>query len=162
MASCPRPGGQRETQDKCVGPRACAEMLSSVPHRKAWWKSKKTVKVTRSYPTFSTLPAWEELKGFLSVDGEPNVGVGLGVEEGLLCQMVHSPEFNLFPDSVVFESNFVQVLRGRSERHSSRLGNLFPKSDQESPSLGASSEARRNPWAWNARPPPLEPNFAEP
>lgn len=46
------------------------------------------------------------------MDGEPNPGVGLGVEEGLLCQMVHSAEFNLFPDSVVFESNFVQVLLG--------------------------------------------------
>ncbi|XP_076982199.1 Golgi-associated RAB2 interactor protein 1B isoform X2 [Tamandua tetradactyla] len=31
--------------------------------------------------------------------------------------MVHSPEFNLFPDSVVFESNFVQVKRGRNWRH---------------------------------------------
>lgn len=49
----------------------------------------------------------------MPVDGEPNPGVDLGVEEGLLCQMVHSPEFNLFPDSAVFESNFVQVLWGR-------------------------------------------------
>ncbi|XP_037692152.1 protein FAM71F1 [Choloepus didactylus] len=89
-------------------------MLSSVPHRKPWWKSKKTVKVTRSYPTFPSLNAWEEFRGLLPVDGEPNPGVGLGVEEGLLCQMVHSPEFNLFPDSVVFESNFVQVKRGRN------------------------------------------------
>lgn len=133
-------------------------MLSSVSHRKTWWKSKKTVKVTRSYPTFSTLPAWEELKGLLSVDGEPNVGVGLGVEEGLLCQMVHSPEFNLFPDSVVFESNFVQVLWGHSEWHSSRLGKLLPKSDQDSPSLGA----RGNQRAWNARPPPCEPESRAP
>ncbi|XP_045434623.1 protein FAM71F1 [Pipistrellus kuhlii] len=83
-------------------------MLSSVPPRKTWWKS-KAVKVTRSYPTFSSLNAWEEFRGVLPVDGEPTPGVGLGVEEGLLCQMVHSPEFNLFPDSVVFESNFVQV-----------------------------------------------------
>ncbi|KAL2777650.1 protein FAM71F1 isoform 2 [Daubentonia madagascariensis] len=88
--------------------------MSSVPHRKTWWKSKKTVKVTRSYPTFPSLNAWEEFRGLLPVDGEPNPGVGLGVEEGLLCQMVHSPEFNLFPDSVVFESNFVQVKRGRN------------------------------------------------
>uniref|UniRef100_A0A2K5DGJ6 Golgi associated RAB2 interactor 1B n=1 Tax=Aotus nancymaae TaxID=37293 RepID=A0A2K5DGJ6_AOTNA len=85
-------------------------MLSSVPHRKTWKKSKKTVKVTRSYPTFPSLNAWEEFRGLLPVDGEPNPGVGLGVEEGLLCQMLHSPEFNLFPDSVVFESNFVQIL----------------------------------------------------
>ncbi|XP_016068806.1 PREDICTED: protein FAM71F1 isoform X1 [Miniopterus natalensis] len=88
-------------------------MLSSVPPRKIGWKS-ETVKVTRSYPTFSSLNAWEEFRGLLPVDGEPNPGVGLGVEEGLLCQMVHSPEFNLFPDSVVFESNFVQVKKGRN------------------------------------------------
>uniref|UniRef100_A0A8C0LEC7 Golgi associated RAB2 interactor 1B n=1 Tax=Canis lupus dingo TaxID=286419 RepID=A0A8C0LEC7_CANLU len=89
-------------------------MLSSVPQRKTRWKSKKTVKVTRSFPTFPPLNAWEEVRGLLPVDGEPNPGVGLGVEEGLLCQMLHSPEFNLFPDSVVFESNFVQVRKGRS------------------------------------------------
>lgn len=68
----------------------------------------------------------------MPVDGEPNPGVGLGVEEGLLCQMLHSPEFNLFPDSVVFESNFVQVLLGHSEWHSLILLNLFPRCDLES------------------------------
>nr|KAF6418358.1 family with sequence similarity 71 member F1 [Rousettus aegyptiacus] len=88
--------------------------MSSVPHRKTWRKSKKAVKVTRSYPTFPSLNAWEEFRGLLPVDGEPNPGVGLGVEEGLLCQMVHSAEFNLFPDSVVFESNFVQVKKGKN------------------------------------------------
>ncbi|XP_037601975.1 protein FAM71F1 isoform X1 [Cebus imitator] len=90
--------------------------MSSVPHRKTWRKSKKTVKVTRSYPTFPSLNAWEEFRGLLPVDGESNPGVALGVEEGLLCQMLHSPEFNLFPDSVVFESNFVQVKGGRNWR----------------------------------------------
>lgn len=40
---------------------------------------------------------------------EPGPGVELGVEDGLLCQLIHSPEFNLFSDSVVFESNFIQV-----------------------------------------------------
>ncbi|XP_025785104.1 protein FAM71F1 [Puma concolor] len=89
-------------------------MLSSVPQRKTPWKSKKTVQVTRSYPIFPSLSVGEEVRGLLPVDGEPNPGVGLGVEEGLLCQMVHSPEFNLFPDSVVFESNFVQVKKGRN------------------------------------------------
>uniref|UniRef100_A0A2K6FL08 Golgi associated RAB2 interactor 1B n=1 Tax=Propithecus coquereli TaxID=379532 RepID=A0A2K6FL08_PROCO len=88
--------------------------MSSVTHRNTWWKLKKTVKVTRSYPTFPSLNAWEEFRGLLPVDGEQNPGVGLGVEEGLLCQKVRSPEFNLFPDSVVFESNFVQVKRGRN------------------------------------------------
>ncbi|KAB0399712.1 hypothetical protein E2I00_009041, partial [Balaenoptera physalus] len=99
---------------------------------KTWNKSKKTVKVTRSYPTFPSLNAWEEFRGLFPVDREPNPGVGLGVEEGLLCQMVHSPEFNLFPESVVFESNFVQVLLGRSEWHSLIPLNLFPQCDGES------------------------------
>ena len=40
---------------------------------------------------------------------EPGPGVELGVEDGLLCQLIHSPEFNLFSDSVVFESIFIQV-----------------------------------------------------
>ncbi|XP_003789860.1 protein FAM71F2 [Otolemur garnettii] len=40
---------------------------------------------------------------------EPEPGVELGVEDGLLCQLIHSPEFNLFSDSVVFESNFIQI-----------------------------------------------------
>ncbi|KAF6085829.1 family with sequence similarity 71 member F1 [Phyllostomus discolor] len=87
--------------------------MSSVPPSKPWWKP-KTVKVKRSYSSFPFLNAWEEFRGLLPVDREPNPGVGLGVEEGLLCQMVHSPEFNLFPDSVVFESNFVQVKKGRN------------------------------------------------
>ncbi|XP_054548620.1 Golgi-associated RAB2 interactor protein 1B isoform X2 [Talpa occidentalis] len=89
-------------------------MLPSAPHRKTWWKLKKTVKVTQSFPIVPSLDAWEEFRGLFPVDGEPNPGVGLGVEEGLLCQMVHSPEFNLFPDSVVFESNFVQVKKSRN------------------------------------------------
>lgn len=84
-------------------------MLSSVPHRTPWWKPKKLVQVTRSYPTFPVLNSWEEPRGLLTAEGEPNPGVSMGVEEGLLCQMIHSPEFNLFPDSVMFESNFVQV-----------------------------------------------------
>ncbi|XP_058282422.1 Golgi-associated RAB2 interactor protein 1B isoform X1 [Hylobates moloch] len=100
-------------------------MLSSFPHRKTWRNSKKTVKVTRSYPTFPSLNAWEEFRGLLPVDGEPNPGVGLGVEEGLLCQVVHSPEFNLFPDSVVFESNFVQVKRGRNWRDIYKASNTM-------------------------------------
>uniref|UniRef100_A0A804HKS5 Golgi associated RAB2 interactor 1A n=1 Tax=Homo sapiens TaxID=9606 RepID=A0A804HKS5_HUMAN len=40
---------------------------------------------------------------------EPGPGVELGVENGLLCQLIHSPEFNLFSNSVVFESNFIQL-----------------------------------------------------
>ncbi|CAI9160631.1 unnamed protein product [Rangifer tarandus platyrhynchus] len=42
---------------------------------------------------------------------EPGPGVELGVEDGLLCQLIHSPEFNLFSDSVVFESIFIQVTK---------------------------------------------------
>ncbi|XP_054415760.1 Golgi-associated RAB2 interactor protein 1A isoform X3 [Pongo abelii] len=40
---------------------------------------------------------------------EPGPGMELGVENGLLCQLIHSPEFNLFSNSVVFESNFIQA-----------------------------------------------------
>ncbi|XP_047418470.1 Golgi-associated RAB2 interactor protein 1A isoform X1 [Sciurus carolinensis] len=40
---------------------------------------------------------------------EPGPGVALGVENGLLCRLIRSPEFNLFSNSVVFESNFIQV-----------------------------------------------------
>ncbi|XP_037368718.1 Golgi-associated RAB2 interactor protein 1A isoform X1 [Talpa occidentalis] len=42
---------------------------------------------------------------------EPGPGVDLGVEDGLLCQLIHSPEFNLFSDSAVFESSFIQVTK---------------------------------------------------
>ncbi|XP_006896153.1 PREDICTED: protein FAM71F2 [Elephantulus edwardii] len=42
---------------------------------------------------------------------EAGPGVKLGVENGLLCQLIHSPEFNLFSDSTVFESNFTQVIK---------------------------------------------------
>ncbi|XP_054350096.1 Golgi-associated RAB2 interactor protein 1A isoform X4 [Pongo pygmaeus] len=42
---------------------------------------------------------------------EPGPGMELGVENGLLCQLIHSPEFNLFSNSVVFESNFIQVTK---------------------------------------------------
>lgn len=101
--------------------------MTSDPPRKSWRKSKKTVKVKRSHPTFPSLIAWEKFRGLLPVDGEPNPGVGLGVEEGLLCQMVHSPEFNLFPNSVVFESNFIQVLLGGSEQHPPDSSKLVPK-----------------------------------
>nr|XP_020015865.1 protein FAM71F1 [Castor canadensis] len=100
-------------------------MLTSVPPRKTWWKQKKTVKVTRSYPTFTSLNALGEIRGLLPVNGEPNPGVGLGVEEGLLCQMVHSPEFNLFPHSVVFESNFVQVKRDRNWKEIHKASNTM-------------------------------------
>ncbi|XP_054093700.1 Golgi-associated RAB2 interactor protein 1B isoform X2 [Callithrix jacchus] len=107
--------------------------MSSVPHRKTWRESKKTVKVTRSYPTFPSLNAWEEFRGLLPVDGEPNPGVGLGVEEGLLCPMLHSPEFSLVPDSAVFESNLVRLLLGQSgqelERDPHSLQHHSPRGD---------------------------------
>ncbi|XP_051008430.1 Golgi-associated RAB2 interactor protein 1B [Acomys russatus] len=100
-------------------------MMTSDPPRKPWWKSKKTIKITRSYPTFPSLNAWEKLRGLLAVDGERNPGVDLGVEEGLLCQMLHSPEFNLFPNSVVFESNFVQVRRNRNWKEIYKASNTM-------------------------------------
>ncbi|KAM5255750.1 Golgi-associated RAB2 interactor protein 1B [Ctenodactylus gundi] len=88
-------------------------MLPSVPHRKTW-KLKKTVQVTRSYLTFPSQNTWEALRGLLPADRAPHPGVSLGVEEGLLCQVLRSPDFNLFPHSVVFESNFIQVKSGRN------------------------------------------------
>ena len=50
-----------------------------------------------------------KIRGLPSEVREPGPGVELGVEDGLLCQLIHSPEFNLFSDSVVFESIFIQV-----------------------------------------------------
>ncbi|KAF7253811.1 Protein FAM71F1 [Varanus komodoensis] len=38
-------------------------------------------------------------------------GEVLGLEGGLLCRLVHSPDYNLFPNSAVFESNFLQVTK---------------------------------------------------
>ncbi|XP_019364891.1 PREDICTED: protein FAM71F2-like [Gavialis gangeticus] len=35
----------------------------------------------------------------------------LEVEGGLLCQLLRSPDYNLFPRSAVFESNFIQVTK---------------------------------------------------
>uniref|UniRef100_A0A2K5DRR5 Golgi associated RAB2 interactor 1A n=1 Tax=Aotus nancymaae TaxID=37293 RepID=A0A2K5DRR5_AOTNA len=55
-----------------------------------------------------------KIRGFPPEVREPGPGVELGVENGLLCQLIHSPEFNLFSNSVVFESNFIQVPSWRS------------------------------------------------
>ncbi|XP_048193876.1 protein FAM71F2 [Perognathus longimembris pacificus] len=52
-----------------------------------------------------------KIRGLPPVVSDSGPGVELGVEDGLLCQLIHSPEFNLFPDSVVFESNFIQVTK---------------------------------------------------
>ncbi|XP_061493932.1 Golgi-associated RAB2 interactor protein 1A-like [Rhineura floridana] len=41
----------------------------------------------------------------------PDAGKALGLEGGLLCQLVRSPDYNLFPNSAVFESNFIQVTK---------------------------------------------------
>ncbi|ETE56859.1 Protein FAM71F1, partial [Ophiophagus hannah] len=37
-----------------------------------------------------------------------DVGRALGLEGGMLCQLIRSPDYNLFPNSAVFESNFIQ------------------------------------------------------
>ncbi|XP_069853409.1 Golgi-associated RAB2 interactor protein 1A [Dipodomys merriami] len=52
-----------------------------------------------------------KIRGLPPAVSDSGPGVELGVEDGLLCQLIHSPEFNLFPDSVVFESNFIQVTK---------------------------------------------------
>ncbi|KAJ6651540.1 hypothetical protein lerEdw1_020875 [Lerista edwardsae] len=43
--------------------------------------------------------------------GDAVAGMKLPLEEGLLGRLLHSPDYNLFPNSVVFESNFVQVTK---------------------------------------------------
>ncbi|GAB1290623.1 Family with sequence similarity 71, member F2 [Apodemus speciosus] len=52
-----------------------------------------------------------KIRGLPPAIRDPGPGVELGVEDGLLCQLIHSPEFNLFSDSVVFESTFIQVTK---------------------------------------------------
>ncbi|KAM7325514.1 hypothetical protein ACRRTK_015767 [Alexandromys fortis] len=52
-----------------------------------------------------------KIRGLPPVVRDPGPGVELGVEDGLLCQLIRSPEFNLFSDSVVFESTFIQVTK---------------------------------------------------
>ncbi|XP_036282166.1 protein FAM71F2 [Pipistrellus kuhlii] len=52
-----------------------------------------------------------KIRGLPAEVREPGPGVELGVEDGLLCQLIHSPEFNLFSHSAVFESNFIQVTK---------------------------------------------------
>lgn len=42
-------------------------------------------------------------------EGDAVADMKLPLEEGLLGQLLHSPVYNLFPSSVVFESNFIQV-----------------------------------------------------
>uniref|UniRef100_A0A2K5MGK0 Golgi associated RAB2 interactor 1A n=2 Tax=Cercopithecinae TaxID=9528 RepID=A0A2K5MGK0_CERAT len=54
---------------------------------------------------------------------EPGPGVELGVENGLLCQLIHSPEFNLFSNSVVFESNFIQTHAPEADFQVTKPGN---------------------------------------
>ncbi|XP_032761133.1 protein FAM71F2 [Rattus rattus] len=52
-----------------------------------------------------------KIRGLPPAIRDPGPGVELGVENGLLSQLIHSPEFNLFSDSVVFESTFIQVTK---------------------------------------------------
>lgn len=63
----------------------------------------------RCSPAHSSQEPMSKIRGLPPEVREPGPGVELGVEDGLLCQLIHSPEFNLFSDSVVFESIFVQV-----------------------------------------------------
>lgn len=63
----------------------------------------------RCSPAHSSQEPMSKIRGLPPEVREPGPGVELGVEDGLLCQLIHSPEFNLFSDSVVFESIFIQV-----------------------------------------------------
>ncbi|XP_013931523.1 PREDICTED: protein FAM71F2-like [Thamnophis sirtalis] len=47
----------------------------------------------------------------LFTGSNPDAGRALGLEGGLLCQLIRSPDYNLFPNSAVFESNFIQVTK---------------------------------------------------
>lgn len=67
------------------------------------------VEPQRCSPAHSSQEPMSKIRGLPPEVREPGPGVELGVEDGLLCQLIHSPEFNLFSDSVVFESIFVQV-----------------------------------------------------
>lgn len=67
------------------------------------------VEPQRCSPAHSSQEPMSKIRGLPSEVREPGPGVELGVEDGLLCQLIHSPEFNLFSDSVVFESIFIQV-----------------------------------------------------
>lgn len=67
------------------------------------------VEPRRCSPAHSLQEPMSKIRGLPPEVREPGPGVELGVEDGLLCQLIHSPEFNLFSDSVVFESNFIQV-----------------------------------------------------
>ncbi|XP_072508913.1 Golgi-associated RAB2 interactor protein 1B-like [Notamacropus eugenii] len=87
-------------------------MLPSTPlSGRPKWKSKKTLDVPKCYQAYHSPDATMVIRGLPPTVEEPDPGVGLGVEEGLLCQLLHSPEFNLFPNSAVFESNFIQVTK---------------------------------------------------
>uniref|UniRef100_A0A4X2K8K0 Golgi associated RAB2 interactor 1B n=1 Tax=Vombatus ursinus TaxID=29139 RepID=A0A4X2K8K0_VOMUR len=87
-------------------------MLPSTPlSGRPQGKSKKTLVVPIQDQAYCSPDATMVIRGLPPAVKEPDPGVGLGVEEGLLCQLLHSPEFNLFPNSAVFESNFIQVTK---------------------------------------------------
>ncbi|XP_043823505.1 protein FAM71F1-like [Dromiciops gliroides] len=93
-------------------------MLPSTPlSGRSRWKSKKTLDVPKCYQAYHSPDAAMVIRGLPPAVEEPDPGVGLGVEEGLLCQLLHSPEFNLFPNSAVFESNFIQVTKYKNWRN---------------------------------------------
>ncbi|XP_070803727.1 Golgi-associated RAB2 interactor protein 1A [Pituophis catenifer annectens] len=51
------------------------------------------------------------MAGGLFTGSNQDAGRTLGLEGGLLCQLIRSPDYNLFPNSAVFESNFIQVTK---------------------------------------------------
>lgn len=54
--------------------------------------------------------------------GNPAAGQAASWEDGQLCQLLHSPAYDLFPNSAVFESDFVQVSPAPAP-----LGSTFPE-----------------------------------
>ncbi|XP_044534959.1 protein FAM71F1-like [Gracilinanus agilis] len=82
---------------------------STPPSGRPWQRTKKILDVQRCYQAYHYPDSTMVIRGLPPAIEEPDPGVELGVEDGLLCQLLHSPEFNLFPNSAVFESNFIQI-----------------------------------------------------
>lgn len=103
----PSPAGQRK--EPCGVALCRLGELPSHQHLGLGWVC---VEPQRWPPAPSSQEPMRKIKGFSPVVREPGPGVKLGVENGVLCRLIHSPEFNLFSGSAVFESNFIQVPLG--------------------------------------------------
>uniref|UniRef100_A0A8C0G5N4 Golgi associated RAB2 interactor protein-like Rab2B-binding domain-containing protein n=1 Tax=Chelonoidis abingdonii TaxID=106734 RepID=A0A8C0G5N4_CHEAB len=83
------------------------------PREKTQTSLKKENFIKKKEKDINSISASSDNTGLFLAD-DPASGVHLGVEGGILCQLLRSPDYNLFPKSAVFESNFIQVLPGSS------------------------------------------------